>query len=127
MKFKDLKEDGTEYMIKSVLVYTKYIKIDGGLWCVATDAWCTFDMGKIMRLEFEEVVNYVTVEEAFEHMDGLSLNFAKFNGVTYTTKGNVFREVKHLIKGENGCPVISFLDCNAAFTSDMLQPKWVLL
>lgn len=110
MKFKDF-VDGKRYENGGF----EYEKVDGGLWCVTTDEYSAMSMARIMKMEFEEVVEFVNYIVAIQCMlHGGKANF-NFLPIDFEFKNGVLGYY-------SGCDFIQAVICTDMVTDE----KWRL-
>jgi hypothetical protein len=114
MKFKDL-EEGKNYKLTRLNKQTSegyYIIKDKLLWSCNAKRFTGFTHEEISNADFEEVVEYVSFEEAVKHMK--KGNKAKFEGAEYRI--------------QSGCIGYGY---DYFVSADMelvfFKPKWILL
>ena len=119
MKLKDL-EDGKEYRGCDI----RWKIVNDTLFCYSQDDWrvCQWKYNELLKIDFEEVFPYVSLQEAIEHMK--KGRKAKF----YYEKDAVLSDEYHMTKSSFGYYVLHNQYEKASPFCDIHQePKWILL
>ena len=110
MKFKDL-EEGKKYIIASPYNHNYAVR-DGLLYNITNDEFSSMCFCTAANTEFIEVVEYVSFEEAVEHMKkGKNANYENYLICTIIDDA-----IYHSV---SGAPLF--------FKTEYLEPKWILL
>ena len=119
MKFKDL-EEGKEYKAHNI----RWKFVNDTLFRYLQDDWrvCQWKYNELLTVDFEEVVAYVSFQEAVEHMKkGCKAKFYYEND-DIISSDYIMEQDKYgyyILRKENHSVV--------AFCDEHLKPKWILL